>query len=766
MALATKFRSEFKDILQLAWKTDFEVEGFGGSITDMEPTDSPLSFEFLASTDDLHQDPIRGTKVNFGIYSQTNFQFIEFADADDLGIRASVYWATNLYWRGFILPGNYSESYDGAAYPVMLSASDGLGLLNNILFDNAGTYYTGRKTAAEIIYLILSEIGFTGFTEYINIYEENFDSSETDSPLDQDYIDCDLFQDKYCYEVLGSILNKFEAIIKQKDGGFIIYRPDDLYLTTIYGRIFTSATAKTGTSKSNQYFIDRKLNPSGFADVDGGGLNVKRSAKKIVFNQDYGYKDSWIDNWKLLAKSWIGGAGGFFENWIAGSGWSRIIIPGNPDGMVLYSVSSVPPNYRWAYQSFGVYAKASSDVFIFSFDYKFFNYSGASRTMTFFLRIKSDDGNHWLYIVDEDEAGWDSSAHDFTFSDTSEIGKSEWRTFERKINGIPLGGSYTITLYGLHNSGAAGVYTFVQNFRFIATSDELSIIRTPKPTWFERFIFGKMGSRIREAKKHPRVVTYKDVEEVAMKVYTKTNSNNGANLDFDFILGDVDDANIDNVLEQLQGSTAYRYISGYTGAIAKVDKVTKSPYPQGCNISCNGYTHALTWTTNAIISMTNFIASFGTSFGSVTFTNNLDGSCNITADVQGVDFAAASIDGSGSTAVNITPNYIGDPVYAFNPTAIWNSRTPGGEDKALLNLISDELKLQFSRTREILQLPIIENLKNGNEPQVDISGSFIDSLNEIGSETRYFALNRGTFDVRNREWNIDLIEIIPIPEEA
>ena len=43
---------------------------------------------------------------------------------------------------------------------------------------------------------------------------------------------------------------------------------------------------------------------------------------------------------------------------------------------------------------------------------------------------------------------------------------------------------------------------------------------------------------------------------------------------------------------------------------------------------------------------------------------------------------------------------------------------------------------------------------------VNILGSFQDDLNKYSSNNRKFVFNRGSFDVKNRRWNIDFMEII------
>ena len=610
-----------------------------------------------------------------------------------------------------------------------------------------------------MIFNILSKIGFSGFTEYINVYEENMEYiSTSNSPLDQYFIDQVLFQDQNCYDVLRATLNKFDAIIRQKDGGFIIYDPTDLYQATIYGRIFTTGSSHSSTSKTPEYFLDRTTQASDIRDIEGGNLGVKNGSRLITLNQDYGYKDSWIFNYKLLRKTYDEAAG-VYQGWQKGSGWSNVTYAGENEGVTLFPVLSSPPNDPLMYQSFGMFAVASSDVFVFSFEYKFINWSGSAQSVTVLLRIKYDSGNHWLYVVDDTEAAWNGSADDYEFTETAEVGKSGWNTFSRQINGIPHSGSYTITLYGIHS--AAGVGCLVQNFRFYCTSDELTIKRFKKPTWWQNV--WSLGQEKRDWKKRKPIVTFVDNEEVVLNVITRTNDNDGINQDFQQLLGDVTDANVDNILEQLAGALSYREITGYINSVDKQVRITKNSTDEDAYISANRYSHLMAWNTDPITTITAFIAS-NPDFGGLSFIDNFDGSFDLYDNSDFPIPEEGCIDEDLGTTVDIAEYYIGDPVYTHYPTSVWNSRTPGGESKELLKILADKLQLQYSRSRQILSIPIMEKNTSNNFPKVDIMGCFKDVLNQYDSESRTFVFNRGTFDVRNREWNIDFIEIIPIPE--
>ena len=112
-------------------------------------------------------------------------------------------------------------------------------------------------------------------------------------------------------------------------------------------------------------------------------------------------------------------------------------------------------------------------------------------------------------------------------------------------------------------------------------------------------------------------------------------------------------------------------------ATKRVDKVTKNSTAGDCVISCNGYTHTMTWNTNEVITVGLFISSYSGSFGAVTLHSNNDGSFTFTANVAGTDFDAATITAGYGTAENLVPNDPGG-TYASD---LLNCLTYGDPDK-------------------------------------------------------------------------------------
>ena len=325
--MAERWRIEFSDLQKVEWRISIEDPDFTGDYTLLKATGNPLNFAYDNESDDVF-DPMRPSRATFEVYSETNFALLDLYSVEDMHYPVNIYCNEALFWSGYIETQNYAEAYEPPLYPVSITATDGLSILENILFadniaysegEEAITYYNGHELESAIILDILGEIGFTEFKEYVNIYEDNMLSTASDSPFDQIKIDRDVFKDYYCYDVLSEILKKYNAIIRQKDGVFCIVRPAELLDATVYGRWFTGDTTKTAITLNPDQFLKRKnTHPSARRiQLPGGRLMIVPPAKKVTSVFEYGYKESWLDNFELSAKYWDGAD---FQYWTRSSG--------------------------------------------------------------------------------------------------------------------------------------------------------------------------------------------------------------------------------------------------------------------------------------------------------------------------------------------------------------------------------------------------------------------------------------------------------------
>jgi hypothetical protein len=861
-----KYRTEFKDNSALDWKIDIqEYLNSDPGITTLTATGDPLTIQYFSDSDDFNE-PIRPSKAIINIEASTDFSLIDLYSDEDLHFKVIIYKGaagTDIYWQGFVITGEYSEPYNCPPLPVSITAHDGLNYLKNILFADSInitdkvetiTYYNGHRSETQIIIDILAKVSITGFTEYVNIYETLMADSVDDSPLEQVTIDTDVFQDFYCWDVLKEIVKKYNAVMIQKAGSITIYRPIELTAATVYGRIFTTASAKSSTSFVPLQYINRSTNASNLKQYPDSFLMVKRGAKTVTINQDFGYKESWIDNWQIKGNTieW-GSPLNTIQNWTPNNSCfaEGMTDLGEADGMLINDHNDYAGTIsQYMYQSFGAYAVTTADILMLEFDYLLYNAASAARANQYiYVMVKSDYDDHWLYDVD-DHLDWKGTA-DYVkvLVPSAPVGSSGWLSFKKYINGLPESGSYTISLVALDDA-YADLHVAFKNIKFYATSDEIIVKKytTAKSfripfAWFVKINYEKKRS----------TKELKDVTEILQKDLVYSNNIKGIDLAYPYLLGDVIDAdvNIDNITEQFKGALKITSVSltavaatfvtdhatdyspggvvltssgadviftaatagtAFTGAtsitnfagdldgtlpvgkqtanvvaLARKDTVTlENDAPGGATITCNGLSKAATWDTDLATTAGNFQSTWAVAYAAVdVIVTNAGPDIIFTAATAGTDFTSDPTTITGSlagyvtvTQVNvvavkqvatitlsgtyggalITCDAVSQLIYFLNdPTTAWDT-IGGSENLPLLEIIGAEIKKQYSRPKQLLQMNIKET--SSSDTVLNILGNIQDDLNTITAVNRKFVFNKGEIKAKERIWSADLIEII------
>lgn len=756
--MAERYRIEFSDLQKVEWRISIEDPDFTGNYTLLKATGNPLNISYDNESDDVF-DPMRPSRATFEVYSETNFALLDLYSVEDMHYPVNIYCNESLFWSGYVETQNYEEVYEPVPYAVSITATDGLSILENILFADsiaydAGketiTYYNGHELESAIILDILAEIGHTEFKEYVNIYEDNMLSTASDSPFDQIKIDRDVFKDFYCYEVLSEILKKYNAIIRQKDGVFCIVRPAELLDTTVYGRWFTGNTTKTAITLNPDQFLKRKnTHPSARRiQLPGGRLMIVPPAKKVSSVFDYGYKESWLDNHNFETALWDGYDFAYWdrkaETLITHIGKR---VPGELNGAYLYEKNTYPTLTHYISQSFAIESILSTtDVFHIELDFMTVNGESSEQSnASFYIKVKNNSTGHWLKESNDLQCEWVTSNQVITITqETAPVGFSSWTSWKRTLTGLPASGAYTFYIYS--SDFGSDVHFGVKNVRFYVTSDEIIVKRRK-----HKGPFAKLARWILRTPEY--TFKYVDNIEVTEDEYVVHNAINGINIDYDYRLGDVVDGSIDNIIEQCAGALCVvKRTDTY-----RVDTITLTGSTGTCNILVGGFTGLATFSMTLSITAQDFVTAYESDYDGVGIVLTSSGNDLIfTAKVAGTEF-----DGETSL-VNASGNLFGSIAYttssyseSLESSDRWIYRG-GSSYKPLLHHITDEIASEYSKPRQLIQMPLLETAQGG---QIDVIGNFQDDINTSGGETRVFVLNRAEFDVRRRRWEADLHEI-------
>ncbi|MCE7996420.1 MAG: hypothetical protein HEP71_30865 [Roseivirga sp.] len=129
-------------------------------------------------------------------------------------------------WKGFLLPEVYTFPHDGFPYEVSITATDGVGRLNGIKFEQTnGQRYSETNSFMFFFYEIMNKLGITReVQDIVNVYCTGMSQNPTDSALMQAKID----PTKYlrnkgrenetvwdCLSVLNDMMLPFLARVRQ-----------------------------------------------------------------------------------------------------------------------------------------------------------------------------------------------------------------------------------------------------------------------------------------------------------------------------------------------------------------------------------------------------------------------------------------------------------------------------------------------------------------------------------------------------------------------
>ncbi|MBG7617700.1 MAG: hypothetical protein IZT57_04955, partial [Chloroflexi bacterium] len=255
MAYATKYTLSWGDVDGVAWVVAFQEDGFGGSVTELTPGATPMVITWNGKE---KYQPIVGSSVDFQfLYDSGNDLYVE----GNRDLYVIVGRAGEAVWWGYVSPGQYFWAFNNPKNFVTITATDGLGELKNIKFeDGSGDPYFGQEEQIVVMANILLKTGLTlPIWESINIFDANHTTGATYSALNQTYIYPEKYWDEQtdergnCYDVLVDILTNYGASVRQYNSLWTIYRPNSYSMDTIYWRAFNAAGVYSGIDDTTSF---------------------------------------------------------------------------------------------------------------------------------------------------------------------------------------------------------------------------------------------------------------------------------------------------------------------------------------------------------------------------------------------------------------------------------------------------------------------------------------------------------------------------------
>jgi len=356
-----------------------QEEDYSGAVTNLVCGSDPIRVEWHNTSNDKFGQVIVGSTLELYILADSSVtQYDDLFTSNSRKYKGVLYKNASIIWQGYGLTDNYSRPDYCKPFELVITFTDGLGLLKNDIFNENGAI-TGKHRLSEYIGYCLYQTDLDlKVYESINVYEENMDSGVGDSMLYQTYIDVLSFEGLTYYEILGRIL--IGSQVKQRNGAWWITRIDEKKARIIYYRYWNtpysmmSADAPAGNSTEDLSITLTDVNQ------DAADLNVfiDRSQridwmggwKNITINEDSGLNNNLIKYYKTQFTAYntgnyniydtqirLTGTGGSFDGYISynlgtleSAGWSqkiKISIKCQMRGIIRFRLRSITETSTW-----------------------------------------------------------------------------------------------------------------------------------------------------------------------------------------------------------------------------------------------------------------------------------------------------------------------------------------------------------------------------------------------------------------------------------
>jgi hypothetical protein len=269
MAYGIKYRITFKTLQGDTCKVDFYIDGYSGSITNLDPAASPFVLQEFNSDEDIYK-PLRPQQATINFISQPTVSIDDFLSNSDTYcyIAFEFLSSTQYYWFGYLLQDDFQETWQDTNHIITLRATEGLGMLQSQpLTDNAGDELIGRFTPWQLIqYAAFGTIQtFVDHKVISNLYHSSMDQTSTDPSIGQCYVDARTFSigdGEYDnkYNVLDKINSAFSQTLLQYKGKWYIFRPEELFMTPTQSLRQFNKTLLGTTVTNNRYDIEVGVN--------------------------------------------------------------------------------------------------------------------------------------------------------------------------------------------------------------------------------------------------------------------------------------------------------------------------------------------------------------------------------------------------------------------------------------------------------------------------------------------------------------------------
>jgi hypothetical protein len=216
-------------------RIDISKRDYSGGVTEVCGAGVPFEKSLRGEGSQDKFESLLSTTVAIHLTSETNFAFQSLYANSPEEFRAYYYQDSTLKGIYKVLPQQAAEDYKAPPYYVSVIATDALASLNQLSFlQDDGQRFNSNVKSIDLIAFILRKIRLNlNIRVAINMYATGMDTTDSDDPLDQAYVDTD---DYYLdggvptlETVLRKIIEPYGARLLQENAVWNILRVEELH---------------------------------------------------------------------------------------------------------------------------------------------------------------------------------------------------------------------------------------------------------------------------------------------------------------------------------------------------------------------------------------------------------------------------------------------------------------------------------------------------------------------------------------------------------
>lgn len=176
MAYGIKYLIEWRDIDNNQNRIEILQDGYSGAVTSLTPTDTPAVHRYEREDNEDILSPIMASTLTFSFFATDTVDFRSFFSFSDTEFKVVYKFENAIMFQGYVLNDIAGEPFQDPPYPVVITATDGLGQLKEVEL-------SGPSQDTELGELIFEQLNRLNLELDFEVCNDLYEALEQDNTL-------------------------------------------------------------------------------------------------------------------------------------------------------------------------------------------------------------------------------------------------------------------------------------------------------------------------------------------------------------------------------------------------------------------------------------------------------------------------------------------------------------------------------------------------------------------------------------------------------